>query len=41
MAHDRMEEALEKIFAKYEDYKARHDLVVIEGTHEGARGPRA
>ena len=35
LAHDRMEEALERIFTKYEDYKARHDLVVIEGTHEG------
>ena len=35
LAHDKFEEALERIFDKYEDYKERHDLVVIEGTHEG------
>ena len=37
LAHDKMDEALVKIFSRFEEYKARHDLVVIEGTHEGAR----
>ena len=35
LAHDKADELLDKIYSAFESYQAKHDLVVIEGTHEG------
>lgn len=35
LAQDKAEELLDRIYSSFEAYQAKHDLVVIEGTHEG------
>lgn len=35
LAHDKADELLDKMYSSFEGYQAKHDLVVIEGTHEG------
>ena len=35
LAHDKADELMDRIFSAFEEYQAKHDLVVIEGTHEG------
>lgn len=40
LAHDKADELLDKIYSAFENYQAKHDLVVIEGTHEGDQSHR-
>lgn len=35
LAHDKLNDALDAIYTKFEQNKRRHDLWLIEGTHEG------
>jgi BioD-like phosphotransacetylase family protein len=37
LAQDKGDELLDRIYTAYEEYSEKHDLVVIEGTHEGRR----
>ena len=38
LAHEKPGELLDRIFAAFQDYKAKykHDIILIGGTHEGA-----
>ncbi|BDA50565.1 phosphate acetyltransferase [Coccomyxa sp. Obi] len=37
LAHDKADELLDRMYSSFEAYQAKHDLVVIEGTHEDGK----
>ncbi|CAL8464970.1 g4505 [Coccomyxa elongata] len=37
LAHDKADELLDKMYSSFEGYQAKHDLVIIEGTHEDGK----